>query len=688
MSRLKITLMIVNTMFVMCEAQCPANKIENPPETDRSYSSVRVGNNISMLDSSQTWCNGNSLVSSAWITIDLKVQRTVVGIAIQGKNDLNQFVTSVEIFSSTDGVTYATSYGRNMDINGLGTLDFIAQVFLLAKAKIRFLKIQALHASVWPCMRVGVILECVCGVGFTGPDGGPCTGCPANTYKSISDIVCQQCPYEKISLTNSTSLAACKFKPLFGVPVSCGNADASIMTSTLCADLAGQNSITVPTAAALGTTQLVRYTFANSWGCHLQANLTAPQRISGAAPNQVLECPTVPGAIYVKQDAPCQFACNENHTCTSDTCTRVCGNATAAACEPRHFASMVCNHAGYTLYQCKPCAYAEGQQAQPWSALTAAACPTAPCAAGTYGAGGVCLPCSMNNFSAAGSAACSPCARGTFALAGSGVCATCFQVPSQEACTAGAVATQSVAPSTPTSPAPRPRATTSHSTTSCSTSVTSVARACRASPASSSRPARACRATLRTTSPTFRCRAASSAPPGTTRRRAARGSRRTAAASRGLAFCCQARLPWLIRQRGLPLCRLAHHQQPLQPCLRQRQCMSRQSCLSSRQSLQATAAPRTLTRSSEWCTGSLGRPCPLLHNRTTLAPGVWCDTTHYSPLHGTLRMTIWQEMTTRLVAKRTTAQGIKRTHNGVCRSLSDAQRTRQILPTLCQTKCS
>jgi len=72
MSRLKITLMIVNTMFVMCEAQCPANKIENPPETDRSYSSVRVGNNISMLDSSQTWCNGNSLVSSAWITIDLK----------------------------------------------------------------------------------------------------------------------------------------------------------------------------------------------------------------------------------------------------------------------------------------------------------------------------------------------------------------------------------------------------------------------------------------------------------------------------------------------------------------------------------------------------------------------------------------------------------------------------------------
>jgi hypothetical protein len=171
----------------------------------------------------------------------------------------------------------------------------------------------------------------------------------------------------------------------------------------------------------------VRYSFAESWGCSAQADLPADQRIGGAAPNQVLECPTVPGAVYVKQDAPCQFACDENHTRAGDTCTRVCGNATAAVCEPRHFASTVCNHAGYTLYRCTPCAYAAGQNAQPWSALTAAACPTAPCAAGTYGAGGVCVACSNDTFSAAGSAACSPCARGTFALAGSGACTTCFR---------------------------------------------------------------------------------------------------------------------------------------------------------------------------------------------------------------------------------------------------------------------
>jgi len=225
----------------------------------------------------------------------------------------------------------------------------------------------------------------------------------------------------------------------------CNSSAPSLMESTLCQALTAGSDIYTHTAAPLGTTQLVRYTFADSWGCYLQADLPATQRIVGAAPNQVLECPTVPGAVYVKQDAPCQFTCDENHTRTGDTCTRVCGNTTAAACEPRHFASTVCNHAGYTLYQCEPCAYNAGLQALPWSALTAATCPTAPCAAGTYGAGGVCLPCNQDNFSTAGSAACSPCARGTFALAGSGVCATCFQVPSQEACAAGAVATQSVA---------------------------------------------------------------------------------------------------------------------------------------------------------------------------------------------------------------------------------------------------
>jgi len=116
-----------------------------------------------------------------------------------------------------------------------------------------------------------------------------------------------------------------------------------------------------------------------------------------------------------------------DHTRTGEACQRVCGNVTAAACGPRHFASATCHHAGYTLYECGPCAYAAGRQALPWSALDASACPSAPCAAGTYGANGECAPCARDTSSAAGSATCAPCARGTFSQTGSSNCNACFE---------------------------------------------------------------------------------------------------------------------------------------------------------------------------------------------------------------------------------------------------------------------
>jgi len=95
------------------------------------------------------------------------------------------------------------------------------------------------------------------------------------------------------------------------------------------------------TAAALGTTQLVRYSFAETWGCSAQADLPAAQRIGSAAPNKVLSCAAVPGAFYVKQDVPCQFACDKNHTRAGDSCRRVCGNATVARCERGQYARVL-----------------------------------------------------------------------------------------------------------------------------------------------------------------------------------------------------------------------------------------------------------------------------------------------------------------------------------------------------------
>jgi len=252
--------------------------------------------------------------------------------------------------------------------------------------------------------------------------------CGINTYKSSADLECKDCAVGKVSLPGSITVSACK-TVLFGGLTSCGTGASSIMAKTLCTELLEQDSITVHTATALGTTQLVRYSFADSYGCNLQADLPAAQCISGATPNQVLQCTQIPDAVYVTANAQCHFACDENHTRASDTCARVCGNVTAAHCDTGHYAADICEHAGYTLYHCEPCSYADGLQLLPWSRLSnvnAAACPTAPCAAGTQGTNSVCAPCDANTFSAAGSATCAVLPASGGQPAGSSACATCF----------------------------------------------------------------------------------------------------------------------------------------------------------------------------------------------------------------------------------------------------------------------
>jgi len=209
MSSVKWMLLMLNTMLVMCEPQCPVNKLVNPPDSDRYYPSINGNLAFSMLDSVSAWCpNGQALSSSGWMTIDLKTQSTVMGVVMQGNKGASQYVTKVEIFSSNDGVTYSSSHGQ-YDVIGLATNNFKAQVLLSAQANTRYLKIQTITFIGFPCMRVGIIIleGCPCSVGYTGPAGGPCTACPANTYKTIEHLVCQDCPSNTRSAPGSI---ACK----------------------------------------------------------------------------------------------------------------------------------------------------------------------------------------------------------------------------------------------------------------------------------------------------------------------------------------------------------------------------------------------------------------------------------------------------------------------------------------------
>jgi len=52
--------------------------------------------------------------------------------------------------------------------------------------------------------------DCKCRVGFTGPDGGPCTKCPAGTYKDHSgSSACKLCPANSSSVPGSYSAEHC-----------------------------------------------------------------------------------------------------------------------------------------------------------------------------------------------------------------------------------------------------------------------------------------------------------------------------------------------------------------------------------------------------------------------------------------------------------------------------------------------
>lgn len=55
-----------------------------------------------------------------------------------------------------------------------------------------------------------VLTDCICNVGYTGPNGGPCTACVAGTYKNTTGSgTCLDCPAGTYSTGNSGSCVTC-----------------------------------------------------------------------------------------------------------------------------------------------------------------------------------------------------------------------------------------------------------------------------------------------------------------------------------------------------------------------------------------------------------------------------------------------------------------------------------------------
>ena len=169
---------------------------------------------------------------------------------------------------------------------------------------------------------------CVCNAGFEA-SGSLCAACASGKYTAGANVACADppanaiapdtrsflcdagyslpvlagacsaCAAGKVAIGNNVQDCLPCNKHTKSIPGSascqhiCNSSALSVMTATFCAALTAGSDISTHTAAPLGTTQLVRYSFADSWGCNLQAELPAAQIISGVAPNQVMACPPI-----------------------------------------------------------------------------------------------------------------------------------------------------------------------------------------------------------------------------------------------------------------------------------------------------------------------------------------------------------------------------------------------------------
>ena len=74
--------------------------------------------------------------------------------------------------------------------------------------------------------------DCQCGVGFTGPDGGPCVACVAGKYKDTNgSMPCSLCSAGKYSpKTGQTSGSMC-YDCALGYVSSQGSPDSSMLSN-------------------------------------------------------------------------------------------------------------------------------------------------------------------------------------------------------------------------------------------------------------------------------------------------------------------------------------------------------------------------------------------------------------------------------------------------------------------------
>ena len=203
----------------------------------------------------------------------------------------------------------------------------------------------------------------------------------------------------------------------------------STFDMTACLTAAQYDAESEFTAALYGTTQMLRYSFVEDWGCLTNQQVSAGIQLSSAAkPNTLIPCQEIPHAIY-NIDNGCEFTCEYGYTKGVNVCSPNCIAETETACAADHRVVSECNLMTPSRYQCQQCPVEAGQRTLPWDPATSrkTQCQYEPCPAGTYGVNGGCQDCPINYKSSEGASECQLCEHGFHQPeTGKTSCVACF----------------------------------------------------------------------------------------------------------------------------------------------------------------------------------------------------------------------------------------------------------------------
>ena len=268
------------------------------------------------------------------------------------------------------------------------------------------------------------IQNCSCNLGFTGPNGGPCTVCPALTFKNtIGTAACTSCPVNtgaSCSACNALTACTCNARfygpnggPCLQCPSNTGEScsGCTVLTGCMCnPGFTGPNGGNC-TACLAGTFK----TTSGSLTCTTCAAGTFSTAINATIATTCLACPANSGASCSGCPISTSCTCNQGFTgpnggpcsnCLVGTFKATTGNGTCTDCSTGSYTDMT------AASTCLTCPVNSNSPIQSRSIQNCT------CNLGFTGPnGGTCSQCAIGTFKpTTGSAACTVCSAGTYSV--------------------------------------------------------------------------------------------------------------------------------------------------------------------------------------------------------------------------------------------------------------------------------